>query len=138
MKTALTRLTCGRVFIRISTARFEVSSRSGEQEMTTPVSVQSFTPTVAAGQTKPEPLGEKSEPSEIGKRFEQMLWTEMLTYAGLDKAFAQGGGQAAETFSRYVVESIAADLSKAHPMGLGEAVDRSIAAHQQPQQDDVI
>lgn len=104
--------------------------------MTTPVSVQGFTPTLAAGQTRPGPLDDKPEPSDIGKRFEQMLWTEMLTYAGLDKAFAQGGGQAAETFSRYVVESIAADLSKAHPMGLGEAVDRSIAARQQMQQDE--
>jgi hypothetical protein len=76
-----------------------------------------------------------SEASVIGKRFEQMLWTEMLTYAGLDKAFAQDGGQAAETFSRYVVESIAADLAESHPMGLGEAVDRSVAERQVLQQD---
>lgn len=79
-----------------------------------------------------------SEASDLGKRFEQMLWTEMLSYAGLDKAFAQDGGQAAETFSRYVIESIAADLAETHPMGLGEAVDRTVAASQSPQQDDAV
>ena len=79
-----------------------------------------------------------SEASDLGKRFEQMLWTEMLSYAGLDKAFSQDGGQAAETFSRYVIESIAADLAETHPMGLGEAVDRTVAARQSSQQDDVV
>ena len=76
-----------------------------------------------------------SEASELGKRFEQMLWTEMLSYTGLDKAFAQDGGQAAETFSRYLIESIAADLAETHPMGLGEAVDRTVTSRQSLQQD---
>ena len=49
--------------------------------------------------------------SDIGQRFEQMLWTEMLTYAGLDKAFSQGGGEAASSFSRYIVEAVAKDLA---------------------------
>lgn len=71
-----------------------------------------------------------ADSSDIGQRFEQMLWTEMLTYAGLDKAFAQGGGEAASSFSRYVVEAIAKDLAESHPMGLGDAVDRSVAARQ--------
>ncbi len=64
----------------------------------------------------------------VGQRFEQMLWTEMLSYAGLEKAFAQGSGEAATAFSRYVVEAVAKDLSVSHPLGLSEAVERSIAA----------
>ena len=105
--------------------------------MTQPISIQPFTPKAGETANRPAAGGEGAEASDIGKRFEQMLWTEMLSYAGLDKAFAQDGGQAAETFSRYVVESIAADLAESHPMGLGEAVDRSVAARQSPQQDDI-
>ena len=75
----------------------------------------------------------RAETSDIGQRFEQMLWTEMLTYAGLDKAFSQGGGEAASSFSRYVVESIAKDLSETHPMGLADSVERSVAARQSMQ-----
>ncbi|MEO1965806.1 hypothetical protein [Hyphomonas sp.] len=105
--------------------------------MTQPISAQTVMPTAAELSNRPASGGEGAQASDIGKRFEQMLWTEMLSYAGLDKAFAQDGGQAAETFSRYVVESIAADLAESHPMGLGEAVDRSVAARQSTQQDDV-
>jgi len=82
----------------------------------------------------PAPRAPKSEPSGIGHKFEQMLWTEMLSHAGLDKAFSQGGGEAASAFSRYVVESIAKDLAETHPMGLGEAVDQSIADRQVQQE----
>ena len=103
--------------------------------MSQPVSIQAYTAQMqgisgpgAAGQGAPDASG-------LGKRFEQMLWTEMLSYAGLDKAFAQDGGQAAETFSRYLIESIAEDLAETHPMGLGEAVDRNVAASQSLQQD---
>lgn len=103
--------------------------------MSQSVSLQAYAATVpdisqhsAAGQGA-------SEQSELGKRFEQMLWTEMLSHAGLDKAFAQDGGQAAETFSRYLIESLASDLAETHPMGLGEAVDRTVTASQSPQQD---
>jgi hypothetical protein len=73
--------------------------------------------------------------SDIGQRFEQMLWTEMLTHAGLDKAFSQGGGEAASAFSRYFVEAIAKDLAESHPMGLAEAVDNTIASSKPPEQD---
>lgn len=76
----------------------------------------------------------KPEISDLGKRFEQMLWTEMLSYAGLDEAFSQGGGEAASNFARYVIESISEDLAAEHPMGIGEAVDRSVAARQAAQQ----
>ncbi|MBD3769935.1 MAG: hypothetical protein IE925_07275 [Rhodobacterales bacterium] len=103
--------------------------------MTQPVSLQTYTPPTASTHGQSTAGQGTDETSDIGKRFEQMLWTEMLTYAGLDKAFAQDGGQAAETFSRYVVEAIAADLAETHPMGLGEAVDSSVAASQSYQQD---
>ncbi len=58
------------------------------------------------------------EATEIAQRFEQMLWAEMLSHAGLEKAVSQGGGEAASAFSRYVVEAIAKDMAAAHPLGL--------------------
>ena len=103
--------------------------------MTLPVSFQPNAAPAAEAPLRSAAGQGSDQTSDIGKRFEQMLWTEMLTYAGLDKAFAQDGGQAAETFSRYVVESIAADLAATHPMGLAEAVDSSVAASQSYQQD---
>lgn len=66
---------------------------------------------------------EEKQAADIKMRFEQMLWAEMLSHAGLEKAFTQGGGEAASAFSRYVVESIAKDLAEKHPMGLAEKVD---------------
>ena len=60
--------------------------------------------------------------SNIGERFEQMLWAEMLTHAGLEKAFSQGGGESASAFSRYVVEAVAKDIAASHPLGLADAV----------------
>lgn len=68
-----------------------------------------------------QPSGE--DRSEIGKRFEQMLWAEMLSHAGLEKSLTLGGGEAASAFSRYVVEAIAADLAETHPLGLARKVD---------------
>jgi hypothetical protein len=73
--------------------------------------------TAEAPQTRAE-----TEATETKLRFEQMLWAEMLTHAGLEKAFTQGGGEAASAFSRYVVEEIARDLAEKHPMGLTEGV----------------
>lgn len=63
------------------------------------------------------------ERSEVGKRFEQMLWADMLSHAGLEKSFTLGGGEAASAFSRYIVEAIAGDLAETHPLGLAEKVD---------------
>ena len=62
--------------------------------------------------------GTSPEAVEIAQRFEQMLWAEMLSHAGLEKAVSQGGGEAASAFSRYVVEAIAEDMAAAHPLGL--------------------
>lgn len=59
------------------------------------------------------------EQSDIGKRFEQMLWAEMLMHAGLEEALTKNGGEAASSFSRYVVEAIAEDIAEKHPLGLG-------------------
>lgn len=64
-----------------------------------------------------------AEQFEVGKRFEQLLWAEMLSHAGLEDAFTQSGGEAAAAFSRYVVESIAADLAEKHPLGLSSHVN---------------
>jgi len=66
---------------------------------------------------------EDAAATEIRQRFEQMLWAEMLSHAGLEKAFTQGGGEAASAFSRYVVEEIARDLAEQHPMGIAEKVN---------------
>lgn len=71
--------------------------------------------------------GAPAERSEIGKRFEQMLWAEMLSHAGLEKAFTQNGGEGASAFSRFIVEAIAEDLAERHPLGLSARVDETIA-----------
>lgn len=68
---------------------------------------------------------EEKQTADIKIRFEQMLWAEMLSHAGLEKAFTQGGGEAASAFSRYVVEAIAKDLAEKHPMGIAEKVEMS-------------
>ncbi len=77
----------------------------------------------ATGAAAPAPRTEKQD-AEIKQRFEQMLWAEMLSHAGLEKAFTQGGGEAASAFSRYVVEAIARDLAEKHPMGLADGVGK--------------
>ena len=66
-------------------------------------------------------IRQETEASGIGVKFEQMLWAEMLTHAGLEKAFTQSGGEAASAFSRYIVESIAKDIAEQHPLGFAKA-----------------
>lgn len=64
-------------------------------------------------------------------RFEQLLWAELLTHTGLEKALTLGGGEGASMFSRYFVEAIAADIAEQHPLGLLDkqgAVSSSIEA----------
>ena len=86
------------------------------------------TGTARPGAPEPVKSGVQEETDDIKQRFEQMLWAEMLSHAGLEKAFTQGGGEAASAFSRYVVEAIAKDLAEKHPMGLAEGVEKSISA----------
>lgn len=74
----------------------------------------------ARAAAEPPKTRAETEAAETKLRFEQMLWAEMLTHAGLEKAFTQSGGEAASAFSRYVVEAIAKDLAEKHPMGLAD------------------
>ncbi|MEQ3629385.1 MAG: hypothetical protein ABNH49_12075 [Hyphomonas sp.] len=60
----------------------------------------------------------KTAIEEIGVRFEQLLWSEMLSHTGLEEAFTQSGGEAASAFSRMIIEAIAEDLAEKHPLGL--------------------
>lgn len=88
----------------------------------------SVLPNLDTGASRPvssPPLNSASgnDASEIKQRFEQMLWAEMLSHAGLEKALTQSGGEAASAFSRYVVEEIAKDLAEKFPMGLANSVD---------------
>ncbi len=70
-------------------------------------------------------LSEKQE--SVGQRFEQMLWAEMLSHAGLEDALTLGGGEAASAFSRYVVEAIAADLAEQQSLGLTDSINTEMA-----------
>lgn len=76
----------------------------------------------SAARIAPKSAREAAE-QDIKQRFEQMLWTEMLSHAGLEKALTLGGGEAASSFSRFVVEAIAKDLAETHPLGLAEHVN---------------
>lgn len=61
----------------------------------------------------------------VQKRFEQLLWSEMLSQSGLEDALTKGGGQAAAPFARYVVEAIAKDIADMHPLGLAPETETS-------------
>jgi len=80
--------------------------------------------TGAASQTLPTPKPEtpKNENAEdIGRKFEELLWAEMLSESGFEEALTMNGGDAASGFSRFVIEQIAADLALKHPLGLSDA-----------------
>lgn len=66
--------------------------------------------------------------SDIGHRFEKMLWAEMLRHSGLEEAFTRSGGQAASAFSQFMVEAIAEDIASKHPLGLDPAGRAASAA----------
>ena len=72
--------------------------------------------TPAASQTAEPAQTELSEDAKL--RFEKLLWAELLTHTGLEKAMTLGGGEGASMFSRYFVEAIAEDLAKQQPLGL--------------------
>ena len=75
-----------------------------------------------APSAQPEPRRQAEDAPGLGQRFEQMPWAEMLSHAGLEKAFTQGGGEAAASFSRYIVEAISEDLARTHPLGFADKI----------------
>lgn len=58
--------------------------------------------------------------AEMGQKFEELLWAEMLSGAGLEEALTMNGGQSASAFSRFVVEALAQEIAEKHPLGLSE------------------
>lgn len=79
------------------------------------------TPLNNIAQTPAAPTQTVSKPTveeNSNLRFEQLLWAELLTHTGLEKALTLGGGEGASMFSRYFVEAIAEDIAKQHPLGL--------------------
>lgn len=99
--------------------------------MTLPVQTDAIPGALTADLRSARPA---SDPSmDLKLRFEQMLWSEMLSHAGLEKAFTQGGGGDASAFSRFIVEAIAKDLAEKHPLGFGE---KALAAAQAPATND--
>lgn len=68
-----------------------------------------------------EVAGQGDAFSDTLERLEQMLWTEMLSHAGLEEAFTLGGGEDAAAFSRYLVEAIAEDLAAQHDFNFGDS-----------------
>ncbi len=87
------------------------------------------TSSITSPQTSAPKSARETAEQDIKQRFEQMLWAEMLSHAGLEKALTLGGGEAASSFSRYVVEAIAKDLAETHPMGLAAHVNLPGAAN---------
>lgn len=72
----------------------------------------------AQSQATPKP----SKTDDVAFRFEQMLWAEMLSHAGFEDALTMSGGEAASSFSRYVVEAVAKDLAEQHSFGFRERI----------------
>ena len=70
------------------------------------------------------------ERADINKRFEEMLWAEMLRHTGLEESMTKSGGQGASAFTQFVIEAIAADLAEQHPLGL-DPVPQAAAAYNQ-------
>jgi len=90
---------------------------------------QTLLPTGAApAPTQPKLTAEE----DTTLRFEQLLWAELLTHTGLEKALTLGGGEGASMFSRYFVEAIAADIAEQHPLGL---LDKEAALEAPPESD---
>ena len=81
-------------------------------------SLNSVAPT---GQAQVQTQPKLSPEEDTNVRFEQLLWAELLTHTGLEKALTLGGGEGASMFSRYFVEAIAADIAEQHPLGLLDA-----------------
>lgn len=68
--------------------------------------------------------------SELNKKFEKMLWAEMLRHTGMEEAFTKAGGQAAAAFTQFAIEAIAEDLAEKQPFGFN-SVERTMKAYEQ-------
>ncbi|MEM5518846.1 hypothetical protein WNY37_17945 [Henriciella sp. AS95] len=68
--------------------------------------------------TGPSAPAKEDAHADISKRFEQMLWAEMLRHTGLEDALTKSGGQGTEAFTQFVIEAIAEDMAEQHPLGL--------------------
>jgi hypothetical protein len=75
-----------------------------------------------------KPVSEETV-KDVNKRFEQMLWAEMLRHTGIEKAFTRAGGEAASAFTQFAVEAIAKDLAETQPFGFN-SVERTAQAYQ--------
>nr|WP_070960307.1 hypothetical protein [Hyphomonas sp. Mor2] len=87
--------------------------------MTTTPPINVLPTSLAQAPTQPK----LSTEEDTNIRFEQLLWAELLTHTGLEKALTLGGGDGAAMFSRYFVEAIAEDIAKQHPLGLLDQQD---------------
>ena len=74
------------------------------------------------------PVSDSQATSDIGHRFEKMLWAEMLRHTGLEEAFTRSGGEGASAFSQFMVEAIAEDIASKHSLGLDPAGRAASAA----------
>ncbi len=85
-------------------------------------------PARAGSDLLPAPV--KTSREDVGLRFEQLFWAEMLSQAGFAKALTKGGGEGVASFSRFLVESIAADLAERHPLGFADKVNLPVGGTQ--------
>ncbi|MEQ9316088.1 MAG: hypothetical protein RLN72_09550 [Henriciella sp.] len=92
-----------------------------------PVDLTAIHSAKRAGGTLPA-SAEADARAEITKRFEQMLWAEMLSHTGLEDALTKSGGQGASAFTQFVIQSIAEDLAEQHPLGL-DPIPEAAAAY---------
>ena len=58
----------------------------------------------------------------VDLRLETLFWSEMLKHSGLEKSFTLGGGDGAQSFARFMIDEIAADLAVNRPLGIGHKV----------------
>lgn len=90
------------------------------------IAVQSGAGPAAGHRPKPAAADERSE---LGIRFEKMLWAEMLRHTGLEKAMTQSGGQSAAAFTQFMIEAIAEDIARRSPLGLDPIGSRAGPAY---------
>lgn len=63
---------------------------------------------------------------DTAREFEAVFIKEMLTHAGLDKAFAGDSGHGGEAFSSMLVQTYAEELSQKGGFGLADQIYRQL------------